>query len=146
MSKPSEEMIELIKKQIRIENEHVKRLTELEKKVDTHAARLLLMEMRLDSQKHASILGSILKVLETASATQNLWNYKLESYVDKLATKNELEKHVQMELDNLKLIEDAMRRTKDEGLKLMMQHIADDEKKHHQILETIVKYSYKISG
>lgn len=42
-----EKLAELIQTQIRIENEHVRRIGELEKKVGTPAANLLLLEMRL---------------------------------------------------------------------------------------------------
>jgi len=44
-----DKLIPLIKKQITIEKEHVKRITELEKKIRNAAANLLLLEMRLDS-------------------------------------------------------------------------------------------------
>jgi len=42
-------LIPLIKKLITIEREHVKRITELEKKVRNAVVKLLLLEMRLDS-------------------------------------------------------------------------------------------------
>lgn len=140
-----EELIQLIKKQIKIEKEHVKRINELVKKVDTAAAQLLLLEMRLDSQKHANILDGILKVFRRMPPSKVLWNYKIESYVDNLVVKKELENHVKLETEVLGHVEKEIKQTKDEGLKLLLQHIADDEKKHHKILETIVKYSYKIN-
>ena len=140
-----EKLIELVKKQIEIEKEHVKRISELQKKVDNPAAQLLLLEMRLDSQKHANILGGILKVLKGIPPSKALWEYRIDSYVDKLAVKKELENHVKMETEVLDHVEEEIKQTKDEGLKLLLQHIADDEKKHHKILETIVKYSYRIN-
>jgi septum formation topological specificity factor MinE len=50
-----EELVRLIKKQIEIEKDQVTRLAQLQKKVHTAAAQILLYEMELDSQKHASI-------------------------------------------------------------------------------------------
>jgi rubrerythrin len=140
-----EKLAELLKKQIEIENMHVERIGELLNKVDTAAAQLLLLEMRLDSQKHASILGGILKMLKQMPPSKVLWSYQIESYVDKLVVKKELENHVTLETEVLKHVEEEMEQTKDEGLKLLLQHIAEDERKHHKILETIVKYSYKIN-
>lgn len=140
-----EELIQLIKKQIDIENEHVRRIHELLRRVDTAAAQLLLLEMRLDSQKHANILGGILKVLRRMSPSDVLWNYKIESYVDNLAVKKELENHVKLETEVLDHVKKEIKQTKDGGLRLLLQHIADDEKKHHKILETIVKHSYRIN-
>jgi bacterioferritin (cytochrome b1) len=99
--------------------------------------------MELDSQKHASILSGILKVLKGVPPSKTLWNYRIESYVDELVVKRELETHMKMETDILDHVEKETEQTADEGLKLLLQNIAEDEKKHHKILETIVKYSYK---
>jgi len=140
-----EKLIQLVKKQIGIERELVKRIGEMEKKVGNAAAKMLLLEMRLDSQKHAGILTSILKVLRGVPPSQTIWEYRLESYVDPFVVKKELENHMKMETAVLTHVEEEIKQTKDEGLKLLLQHIADDEKKHHKILETIVKYSYKIN-
>ena len=62
------------KKQRGIEEEHVTRLAELESKIDNAAAKLLLMEMRLDSQKHAGILEGILKVIGGVFPSKRLWD------------------------------------------------------------------------
>jgi bacterioferritin (cytochrome b1) len=140
----NEKLIQLIKKQIEIENEHVKRLTDLENKTDNAAAKLLLLEMKLDSQKHAGILDGILKVISGVPPSKTLWDYRLESYVDQLTVKKALENHIKMETDVLNQVQEQIRQTDDEGIRLLLQHIADDEKKHHKILETIVKNAYKI--
>jgi rubrerythrin len=34
--------------------------------------------------------------------------------------------------------------TEDEGIKLLLEHMISDEKKHHEILQTIIKQAYKI--
>lgn len=140
----SEKLIQLMKKQIGIENEHVTHLIDLESKVDGAAAKLLLMEMRLDSQKHAGILEGILRVIEGMPPSKTLWDYRTESYVDQVAVKRSLEEHIKMETDVLSQVQGQIRQTDDEGIRLLLQHIADDEKKHHKILGTIVKNAYKI--
>jgi rubrerythrin len=139
-----EKLIQLIKRQIEIENEHVERISRLEKMVGSAAAKLLLLEMRLDSQKHASLLNGILEVTKGIPSDQTFWNYEIESYVDQLAVKNALETHIKMETDVIAHVQEEIKHTDDEGLALLLQHIADDEKKHHKILNTIVKYMYKI--
>lgn len=140
-----ERFIQLIKKQIEIEKENVRYVSETEKKVGNAAAKMSLLEIRLDSQKHADILNGILEVLSGVPPSQTLWKYRLESYVDPLVVKRELENHVKRETEMLEHVEEEIKQTKDEGLKLLLQHIADDERKHHKILETIVKHLYKIS-
>ncbi len=137
-------LVQLLTKHSRIEKEHVKRLGEMEKKVGNAAARLLLLEMQLDSKKHAGILAGILKSLKGVPPSKTLWQYKLEGYVDPIVVRREVEAHIKMETDVLAHVEEEIKQTKDEGLKLLLQHIAEDEKKHHAILETIVKNSYTI--
>lgn len=140
-----EKLMELIKEQIKIEEAHVSRITEMEKKVHNAAAKLFLLEMRLDSQKHAGILTGILKTLKEVSPSQTLWEHKLAGHVDPIVVRRELETHVKMETDVLAHVEEEMKHTKDEGLRLLLQHIADDEAKHHKILQAILKNVYKIT-
>ena len=140
-----DKLIPLIKKQITIEKEHVKKISAMEKKVGNAAARLLLLEMRLDSEKHAGILTGILETIKGIPPSKTLWAYELEGYIDPILVKKSLEQHVKMEADVLAHVEEEMKHTKDEGLKLLLHHIAEDEKKHHKILEEIVRNLYKIT-
>jgi bacterioferritin (cytochrome b1) len=91
--------------------------------------------MRLDSQKHANILSAILTVLKGVPPSKTLWEHRVDSYVDRFVVKKELEKHVEMETEVLNHVEDEIAQTQDEGFKLLLQHIAEDEKKHHKILK-----------
>ncbi len=59
------ELVELIQDQIEIEKESAVRLAETEQRVGTGAAKLLLVEMRVDSQKHAAVLEAVLKTLKS---------------------------------------------------------------------------------
>lgn len=139
-----ERLVELIRKQIEIEKENVVQVSETEKKVDNAAAKLSLLEIRLDSQKHADILNGILEVLRGIPPSKTLWEHRLESYIDPFVVKRELESHIKREDEMLDHVEEEIKQTKDEALKLLLQHIVDDERKHHKILETIVKHLHKI--
>jgi len=140
-----ERLIELIRKQIEIERENVRQVNETEKKIDNAAAKLSLLEIRLDSQKHADILNGILEVLRGVPPSKTLWEHRIESYIDPFVVKRELESHIKREDEMLDHVEEEIKQTKDEGLKLLLQHIADDERKHHDILEAIVKHLHKIN-
>jgi len=141
--KSKDELIELIKKQIGIEKQIGKDVEKQLKMVHNAAARLLLTEMKYDAKKHASILQGILDVI--AKSDMSLWDYKIDSYVDKLMVKKELERHIVIEQDTLDLVKKEIDQTSDKGIKLLLQHIADDEDRHHSLLRTIVNNSYKIS-
>ena len=136
-------VVELVKKQKRAEESMAKALEALEGKVHNEAAKLLLTELRLDSTKHAHICEQILKIADKTKPDR-LWDARIDSYVDMLVVKKELEKHVKLEDDMLKDVEKVIASTKDEALKLLFTHIAEDEKKHHKNVELMIKKSYAL--
>lgn len=140
----SQETLEkLVREQIKIERNFVTAVEKEIKDVHNVAARLLLLETQKDSEKHAIILEGILEVISQKDA-KPLWDTLQDSYVDKLVVKKNLANHINTEMAMLGHIEKEMKATKDGGIKLLLEHIASDEKKHHQILETVIKEAYKI--
>jgi bacterioferritin (cytochrome b1) len=139
-----EELIKLINEQVKIENDYVENAANLEKLIDNVAAKLLLRETRLDSSKHAGILNGILEMLKGIPTEKTLWNYQIETYSDQLAVKERLKNHIKIETEMLAQVEKEIRHTDDEGIRLLLEHIAEDEKKHHKILTTVIKNFYKI--
>jgi len=149
------ELVNLIQAQIKLEKDTTRKVRELEEATGNLAAKLLLAEMRLDTEKHAKILQTMLDLMTQREAgmptkthldatTISLWDAKIDSYVDTLVVKKMLEDHVKVEMDMLKHVEKEMKKTDDEALKLLFKHIADDEKKHHEIMETILKKAYEM--
>jgi bacterioferritin (cytochrome b1) len=140
-------LLDIVQTQIKLEKTTAKKIRKLEKATANLAAKLFLAEMRFDTEKHAKILQTMLDIMkqkEPEIATRTLWDTKIHSYVDALVAKKMLEDHVQIETNMLKHVEEEMRRTDDDALKLLLEHIADDERKHHKIMETILKKAYKM--
>jgi rubrerythrin len=137
-------LMQLITQQISVEREQVKRLTKLRERVSIAAARLLLLEMRLDSEKHAAILTEMLETLKEVPPGTSLWEHELEQYIDETLVRREFEEHVQIEGDILAHLKEELKHTKDMGLKLLLQNIEEDEKKHHGIVQALVRNLYKM--
>jgi rubrerythrin len=137
-------LLQLTTEQIDIENEYVECLTELRKKLRIAAARLLLLEMCLDSEKRAAILAEMRGILRKAPPNTSLWEHALEGYVGEALMKKEFQQYVKKESDTLECLKKELMHTKDEGLKLLWQNIEEDEKKHARIIQTIIKNLYKI--
>ena len=55
-----------------------------------------------------------------------------------------IERHLKVETKMLKHVEEEMRKTNDAALKLLFEHIVDDERKHHKIMGTILKKAFKM--
>ena len=139
--KTEKTLSDLIKEQINLEKESVKKLSMLEGRVDSIAARLLIREMQIDSKKHAEILETALK---TMSEPKSFWDFTIHIDADKRAVKRELEEHMRDEEAMLSQIREETKKTKDEALKLLLEHFAEDEKKHHKNLETILSKTQKM--
>jgi len=142
--KAEESVVKLIKRQKQSEESMVKAVEVLEERVHNAAARLLLAELRLDSTKHAHICNEILKTTEK-SLPVNLWDARIEGYVDMQVVKKELERHIKLEEAMLKDVERIISESKDEAIKLLFTHIAEDEKKHHKNIQLIIKRSYTLA-
>lgn len=142
-----EDLVDKVQAHIRLEKNTARKIRKLEKATANLAAKLFLAEMRLDTEKHAKILHTMLDLMKQRDpemVARTLWDTKITSYVDTLVAKRMLEDHVEVETKMLKHVEEEMEKTKDDALKLLFEHIADDEKKHHKIMETILKKAYEM--
>lgn len=140
-----DKLIELLKKQVVIERANVKEVRKTEKKVGFAAAKLFLDIISLDSSKHMKILEGIMQVLDGIPASKTLWEHQVDSYIDPFVVQRELENHMTREAEMIKHVEKEIKQTRDEGLKLLLQHIADDEKKHHEILKSVTSHLHRVS-
>jgi len=131
----------LIEEQIKLEKEIANKFRILEGRVDSTAARLLIREMQLDTKKHAEILEAALKVI---GGPKSFWEITIDVEADKRTVKRELEEHVKAEGTMMRQIDEEMKKTKDEALKLLLNHFLEDEKKHHKSLEIIINKAYKM--
>jgi rubrerythrin len=145
--KAEKDLVDKVQVHIRLEKNTARKIEKLEEATANLAAKLFLAEMRFDTEKHAKILQTMLDLMkqrEPEMASRTLWNTKIHSYVDTLVAKKMLEGHVEVETNMLKHVEEEMEKTKDDALKLLFKHIADDEKKHHKIMEAILKKAYEM--
>jgi len=136
---PPEDLVKLIEEQIKIEKEGVASFGETEQRVGTGAAKLLLCEMRMDSQKHASILEGVLEVLKGPPSPNSSWQKPLDRFVDPILVKREIEKHKALAKSMEALLAREISKTKDETILALLGHLAQDERRHNEILETIAK-------
>ena len=141
--KRKEELIKLIERQVKIEKQVANSVDKQLGMADSAAAKLLLTEMKFDARKHASILEGILEYIGESDTV--LWDKKINSYVDRQVLKRELQKHIEIEKHTLDLAKEEITKTDDEGIKLLLTHIAEDEDRHHKLLKTVVTNSYKLT-
>jgi rubrerythrin len=137
-------VVQLIERQKKFEENMVKAVEALESKVHSEGARLLLAELRLDSTKHAQICSEILSVASNVRPDR-LWEARIESFVDMQIVRKELEMHIKLEETMLKDVEEVIATTKDEAIKTLFTHIAEDERKHHKNIRLVLDRSYALA-
>ena len=137
------ELIDLVREQVQIERESATRLSETEQKVGTGAAKLLLVEMRFDSQKHAAVLEAVVEALK-GDQSSNLWQQAFSGFADPIIVKREIENHKTLSKSMAAHIQKEMSKTDDEAVRTLLLHLAEDEKRHNDILDTIAQRCYRM--
>jgi len=137
-------LIDLVREQVQIERESAARLSETEQKVGTGAAKLLLVEMRCDSQKHAAVLEAILEALKDVQSSKPLWQQAFSGFADPIIVKREIENHKTLGKSMVAHIQREMSKTDDEAVRTLLQHLTEDEKRHSEILDTIAQRCYSM--
>jgi rubrerythrin len=136
--------IQLVRKQITTEREYAKHLTELRKKVEIAGARLLLLELLLESEKHAAILTEMLEIMQGIHGDAKLWDHANEEYINEIIVRKEFENHLKKEGGALAELKEEVKKTKNDALKLLFRNIEEDEKRHHGVVQALVKNLYKM--
>ena len=120
------------------------RLSETEQKVGTGAAKLLLVEMRCDSQKHAAVLEAVVEVLKSNQSSKPLWQQAFSGFADPIIVKREIENHKTMSKSMEAHIQKEMSKTDDEAVRTLLQQLREDEKRHNEILDMIAQRCYRV--
>ena len=137
-------MIDLVQEQVQIEKESVTRLSETEQKVGTGAAKLLLVEMRCDSQKHAAVLEAVVEALKSDRSSKPLWQHAFSGFADPIIVKREIENHKTLSKSMEAHIQKEISKTDDEAVRTLLQHLREDEKRHNEILDMIAQRCYRV--
>jgi rubrerythrin len=136
--------MELIREQAEIEKESAEKLVETERKVGTGVAKLLLTEMRYDSQKHAAILEAVLETLKGAHSSKSFWEQAFSGFIDPIIVKREIQNHRKLSGSMVAHLQKEMSETDDEVVRTLLQHLAEDEKRHNEILDVIEQRAYRM--
>jgi bacterioferritin (cytochrome b1) len=130
-----EELVKFLKDQVKVENKIVESLNKSLPEIGNPTVKGVLKGISLDSVKHAEMYTSAVMLMTTVSKALTQEN------LDK--QRDLVEKHIQMEAELIKKISDMLPTVKDNKVKLLLNAILADEKRHHgllkQVLEILVK-------
>lgn len=132
MSSNSEnELIEFIKRQIVIEKEIVDSLEKGLADINNPPVKGVLKGISLDSIKHAELYSAALTLLTKVSQALQQENLDTQRVL--------VEKHIRLEAELIKKIEDKLPTIDDSKVKFLLESILIDEKRHHAMLKLVLE-------
>lgn len=126
----NEEIIVFLKEQIKIENMIVESLNNELSGMLNPVVKSVLKGISLDSVKHAEIYESAVRLLTKIS--QALTQKQLDKQ------RELVEKHIHMEEELIEKINQVIPSIKNERVRLLLDAILSDEKRHHELLSKVL--------
>lgn len=125
------ELLDFIKRQIKVENVIVDSLNEALKKIGNPSVRGVLKGISLDSLKHAEMYDAAARLLTTTQQALS------QEHLDE--QKSLVEKHIRIEAELIKKISEVLPTVEDKKVKLLLTAILADEKRHHELLKEVLE-------
>ena len=129
--KSKDELINFMKEQIKVENEIVDSLNTALVEVKNPPVRGVLKGISLDSVKHAEMYAAATELLTSVSQALS------QEHLDK--QKALVEKHIRMEAELIKKIRKVLPTVENKKVKLLLNAILADEKRHHELLKMVLE-------
>jgi len=133
--KADNDLIKFIKAQIIIENEIVDSLNNGLVEIKNPPVKGVLKGISLDSVKHAEMYAAAKELL--TGVAQALTQENLDKQ------KALVEKHIRLESELIKKISNVLPSVKNEKVKLLLNAILADEKRHHELLKMVLEILVK---
>lgn len=124
-------MVGFLKKQIDVENEIVKSLNNSLGDIKNPTVKGVLKGISLDSVKHAEMYASAVTLMTTVSQALT------QEHLDKQRAL--VEKHIRMEAELIERIGKMLPTVENEKVKLLLNAILMDEKRHHDLLKNVLE-------
>ena len=127
----TDKLVPFMKKQIEIENQIVHSLNDALVEIQNPSVKGVLKGISLDSVKHAELYASAIRLL--TSTPQAL----RQEHLDK--QRKLVEKHIAMEAELIEKLNIALPMVENKKVKLLLEAILSDEKRHHELLKTVLE-------
>ena len=126
-----DELVDFLKEQIKIENQIVDSLNRSLDEIGNFAVRGVLKGISLDSTKHAEMYSSAIGL--STSVQQALTQENLDKQ------RELVEKHMRLEAELISKISKKLPSIEDKKVKLLLNAILMDEKRHHELLKKVLE-------
>ena len=125
------ELVVFLKEQIRIENKIVESLNSALREIGNPAVKGVLKGISLDSVKHAEMYAAAVKLLTSVSQALT------QEHLDK--QRELVKEHIRLEVELIERISEIIPNIENEKIKLLLNAILLDEKRHHELLKKVLE-------
>ena len=125
-------LIEQLKEQKKIEQNHVKELKPTVAKAKNKLVSALLESIVLDSMKHAALCQALIDV--KGGESHGSMDKDMRAVVD---IHQDIKQYIRVEADMLTRMGVMAREVKEKRVKAIIQYILEDEKRHHSTLQAL---------
>ena len=135
MSKKDVKMAEKYKNLSRVEDDYAVKLEGEVRGYGNEILRDIVGSVAIDSKKHAGLFKACAAISEgvSLSLSEDEYSELIES----------LEKHETVEGNMIKVVDDLLTKTKDDRIRMMLNHIKADEIRHHLLIRNLTKMVVK---
>lgn len=126
-----DELVGFLKKQVNIENEIVNSVNGALGEIGNPAVKGVLEGISLDSLKHAKMYSAAISLLTSVLPALTQENLDKQREL--------VEKHLHMETKLIEKISKVLPSIENKNVKLLLNAISLDEKRHHQLLKEVLE-------
>jgi len=126
-----DELVGFLKKQVNIENEIVNSVNGALGEIENPAVKGVLKGISLDSLKHAEMYGAAISLLTSVLPALTQENLDKQREL--------VEKHMHVEAELIEKISKVLPNIENKNVKLLLNAISLDEKRHHQLLKEVLE-------
>ncbi len=137
MDDKTNKLIEILTKQVEVENAALEEISKAERNTEETAVRLVYLDVRLDTFKHVKFLEGIIETLKSTPCDE--WMAKVERYVDRVRLERTLKSIKSKEQEMAVLAKQATEMMKDPIGEFLLGHLHTDEQRHDQDLEKVIR-------
>jgi len=127
----NDNLVDFLKRQIKIENEIVKSLNSGIADMENPPVQAVLKGISLDSLKHAEMYASAVTLMTSVSKALK------QEDLDK--QRRLVEKHIELEAELIQKISGILPSVENKKVKLLLETILTDEKRHHELLKQVLE-------
>jgi rubrerythrin len=126
-----DELVSFLREQIKIEHKIVESLNSALREIGNPTVKSVLKGISLDSVKHAEMYAAAVTLLTSVSQALT------QEHLDK--QRELVKEHIRIEAELIERISEVMPSIENEKVKLLLNAILLDEKRHHKLLKEVLE-------